>query len=921
MANFFDQFDEASTGGSKSNAPVNFFDQFDAPSVGQGNTPEQTTDAMSVPDKFTRAGIKGLTTGASGLVNTLGKTIDGADPKKLAKLQQLIGAVEERMGVDASQYAPASSITGDANRSLGERLANAPRSVVEMAGPALLGAAAGGLPGAVAMTTATTAGPTIDRKREALGLRTDQELPDSAKTQVGLKIGLDAAALAVGGGLTRGLMGPLEATGVRGLAEAGKRGAMATGADAALGAAATGNDKLLIEGQAPTASDLAVGAAQGAMPGLVAHAPGVAGKVPGAIGEGAATAREGLVNRTFRPLESLEPQSRGYVADLIQRYDGNFNAVSDHLNKELRFASKGLDDVTKEKLGSAGIKIKYGQRLTPEEIQEVSKADPESARVLQSLDSLSAMRDLEAKSLGNRASSINPFENFKTRVGDYALAHLISPKLAAGTAILQTTAALGAKGIDRLTGLSDPAKVITDRYAGTADPMPTIAEARAAAFARDLSGRQAKVGAAKAELDAAKAERVTTKLEGDIGSLATKRIKQLAKERKAESDALWKAARDSVRALNKRDDLQAREERRVDTGIRQQADMMRRSQAVEEARLASEQREADAAMRRQADIMRNSQRVEDQRVAAQQKDADAAMRRQVDLMRNSQSVEERRLANEQRLSDQQMARQAMLMRNSQAVEQQRQSQLLGDIGQQLRIMKASETASSSPAALPLAVARLKAGFAKDAEANAPAPEPTFNTDSMFWGPSSSIKGTPAEKAMMATRALERHNAKITKQEQAATKQKQKQEKEATQAKAEKRVKDAEVVLGKAKDDSNPDMVFVEHRGQRVEQDADKVTNVSGWKRQTKKNIDDRMDVIDAAKSLTKDKAVIRLLDQLAKNWNSRSKNDPDTAYYHLEDAVNDSLMPAEIGKFLFDSWRDVRGTWRMKKGYDEDSDE
>ena len=277
--------------------PKGPWEKYAPPTVTQ--TPEQATDAMSAPDKFTRAGVKGLTSGASGLVNTLGKVVEGADPKKLAKLQQLIGAVEERMGVDPTQYKPASEVTGDPNRPFMERLASAPRSVVEMAGPAIVGGAVGGIPGAVGLTTASTAGPTIDRKREALGLTPDQELPSKAKYEVGTKLALDAALLAGGGKFTKSLMGPIESTGVKALGEAGKRAAQATLVDAGLGADAAASDKVLVEGKFPTASDLAIGAAQGALPGLVAHAPGVAGRVPGAARDAAVTAR-------FKPLESLD---------------------------------------------------------------------------------------------------------------------------------------------------------------------------------------------------------------------------------------------------------------------------------------------------------------------------------------------------------------------------------------------------------------------------------------------------------------------------------------------------------------------------------------------------------------------------------------------------------------------------------------
>jgi hypothetical protein len=722
------------------------------PPTNQRLSPEQATDAMSVPDKFTRAGVKGLTTGASGLVNTLGKSIEGADPKKLAKLQSLIGAIEERMGVDPTQYKPASEVTGDPNRPIMERLASAPRSVVEMAGPAIVGGAVGGLPGAVAATTATTAGSTIDRKREALGLTPDQELPNKAKKEVAAKLGLDAALLAAGGGLTRGLMGPIEATGTRALGEAGKRAALATTVDAGLGMDAAAADKVLVEGKMPTASDLVVGAAQGALPGLVAHTPGVAGRVPGAVGEVGAAAgkavREPVVNRAFRSMEALDPEARGRVADRVKDFGNNFDAAQESLLRDVNSAAKGLDDVTKETIDNIKIAFKNKTPVKQEWIDQVTQADPFAGRAIDDLMTLGSMRGLEDKALGKSTRGLNPFESFKTRVGDYALAHLISPKLGAAAAILQTGADLGARGIDRFTGLADPASVITERYAGTASPTQTIAEARASAFATDLAERQAKASAAKAELDAAKTNQIATRLEGDIGNLATKRVQKLAKDRQAESDRKWKEASQSVRDLNKRDDIQ----------------------------------------------------------------------------NNSDSI--------------------------------------------------------------------------------------YNPEAIEWGPSSSLAGTPAARAITATKALERYNRKVAKDQAAAQRKEEKQKSEAAQAKAANRVKQAEVKADKATEDADPNTIKLNHLGYELTGYTDNIDSIPGWKRRTKQNLDDRREVIDRAKAMTDDTKVRELLDQLERDWNIRtSKYDRKKAYRMLNDLKKDKRIPDDIGNVLLDQWDKVKNTW------------
>ena len=63
---------------------------FGSPTPKAEPTPQQQTDAMSVPEKFGRGATYGVLNGAEGAVNTLGKTVEGADPQKLAKLHSLV---------------------------------------------------------------------------------------------------------------------------------------------------------------------------------------------------------------------------------------------------------------------------------------------------------------------------------------------------------------------------------------------------------------------------------------------------------------------------------------------------------------------------------------------------------------------------------------------------------------------------------------------------------------------------------------------------------------------------------------------------------------------------------------------------------------------------------------------------------------
>lgn len=901
MRNFFDQFDETtSTGGSSQKPSVNFFDQYDSPSVGQSKSPQEATDAMSVPDKFTRAGVKSVTSAASGLTNLAGKTIDGADPQKLAKLQQLISAVEERMGVDASQYAPASDITGDSSKPIMERLANVPRSVVEMSAAPLVGLAAGGIPGAVSLTTASTAGPTIDRKREALGLRPDQDLPNKAKFEVGAKLGLDAALLAAGGQVTKGLLGPVEEAGIRGLAETSKRGLMATGADAAFGAQATAADKVLIEDKMPTVSDLTVGAAQGGLPGLVAHSPGIAMKVPGAVGEAGAAAgkaiRDPVVNRTFRPLESLEPQSRGRAADLIEEFSGNMGAAEDILKKDITRASKNLDDVIKEQVDK--VKIAYDQKvaINPEWIDAIKEADPITGRAVEDLTTFAAMRDLKDNALYTKVKDINPLTNFKSRVTDYAIGHLFSPTLAKAIAAGETAIAGTAYGIDKFTGLSDPAKVIMGKYAGTADRLPTIAQARADANNLANTQRQFRTSAdlysASDGLNTAKAASKLEALKSQFQTAAANdaRVEQKVQERA--NNNFWKEQRERL-AIRTKSDIPASEYLGQDLGV---------SQNVPLAEMVS----SDTKLALQTANLKKF--LQDKRMSQ--------LGKQANIMRNSQALAERQATAEQAATDQALLRQVNLMRNSQATEQARQGEVLRNVGQQNRIRIASEALAERQANAEQS-AQEQAQAAAEAEAAANTPR-EYNIDDTEWGPSTSVKERPKDVQALydANKALLKSREKLQREEKrkqdAEDRKAQKLKDDETKTKAAKKVRDAEKKTEEAAKDADPEFYTFKHRGQQIRVPAKSIEAPKQFEISFQEKTDRRLDMLADAKALTEDKKVHKILDQLAKDWTDTT-NDPSLAYDALEDVVNDNRIPQNIKNNLLDNWDSVKRTWATKR--------
>lgn len=894
---------------------------FGAPTPKPVLTPQQQTDAMSVPEKFGRGAAYGVLNGAEGVVSTLGKSVEGADPQKLAKLHSLVEAVKERMGVSPDQYAPASQTAQDPNATLGQRLANVPRSVVEMAGPAVVGGALGGLPGAVAATTATTAGPTIDRYREAHGMSPNQELTTADKLKVGGKLAADAAAITVGGAFTRGLMGPIEATGVKALTEAGKRGILATSADAALGAEATALDKVAIENKLPSVSDLTVGAAQGGLPGLVAHAPGVAGKLPSAV-------REPVVNRTFRPLETLNPESRGRVADVIDMYGSGskgMNAAENTLNDNVTTASKGLDEVTKEKIGYIKNAIKEGVPVKQEWLDDVNKADPIAGQAVQDLTTFSSMRDLENSSLYKKVKDINPLTNFKSRITDYAIGHLFSPTIAKAIAAGETAIAGTAYGIDKFTGLSNPGKVITDKYAGTAQQAPSIAQARAAAkaefIAQNIKERQAKVDEAQTELDKATALKDFQKFktEQDRASAAEQRAKE------QESKELWKTAittlkskrdTDAIRERYVRDRTDAYQDKTLSALDRlDQADTNAIKQRNKETEQAIKNSKYLLGIRSRSDIpvseamgrsLGESQNVPLPELVSSDARGSLKLNNAVQaLSKDSQAVRDRA-----------MARQASIMRNSQAVEQQRQNQLLANVGQQNRIRMASEQQpyaemQSDPGVFRAnqALARDRAQAAIEAEAAANAPPPrTYNPDNTVWGPSSDIAGTETARAIALAKRLAANNKKLEAEKAASERKANKQAEVKAQAKADRRVKEAEAKLNETKVEADPNTLVFEHRGQKIVKSKDDVGNPKAYREKFVRFTDKRLNLLDKAKGLTKSKEAHKLLDQLADDW-THSTNDPTQAQNHMMRISNKNEIPEVVRKYLKENWNSVEGTW------------
>lgn len=536
-------------------------------------TPQQQTDAMSVPEKFGRAATYGIVNGAEGAVNTLGKSIEGVDPQKLAKLQSLISAVKERMGVSPDQYAPASQAAQDPNATLGQRLLNVPRSVVEMAGPAVVGGAIGGLPGAVATIGATEAGPTVDRVREADKTSPDQELTVGQKARVAAKVATDMGLAALGGKATLGAAEPIMATGLQGLKQAATQTGKAVGIDALAGSGATAADKALVDKELASPSDLAVGAVQGGLPGLAARAPRDFG--------GGLKARENI-------LSDLNPESLNRLNERIQTHkeagaENPLAAAKSDIQNEINFyktenspllkdilEKTGHTDTTKVALDNAIDAVKENRPVPVKTLDTLSTTlggtyhGDNLLRLLSDHEALNKVNDLSQSSLSNSklGKVLNPFGRWPTSALDLGAsavllggAHhipylgMVPPEVAAGLLGTQAAGYFGMKGIDRLTGASDinslVNKISKKNGGDTGAPIttPSFPELQAQAKAQVAAQREFRQTAEKhtayEELNKAKQELALANLKAKFQQAAMRHAK--AEQRAKDAQMSWQA--------------------------------------------------------------------------------------------------------------------------------------------------------------------------------------------------------------------------------------------------------------------------------------------------------------------------------------------------------------------------------------------
>lgn len=586
---------------------------FKAAGVSTKDVAAEKTNKLSTTEKFAKGAISGTIGGFENVASLLDKAGIG-DKDKIQVMRDIASGARGMFGVTPQEYKPAGDTTWDSNKPFLERAAEAPRAMVEAAAPMALASMAG--PVAAGLTVgATQAAPTIDRRRAVEGLTPDQELSTEGKFRVAGDL---AAQIGLGGLSSKLTFGasPVKAVGLEGVKGAAKQLGATAAADAAIGAGGTIADKAILENESPTLSDIAVG--------------GIAGGAGGLIGGAKRAAKEAVVSTRFRALGDLDPQSRGEVADRLKEFGNNFEATRRTLLDDVTEASKGLDGVSKKYISDAKIKFEKGQRVNPEWIDAVSQSDQEAGRALRNLDTFGIMRNYDKESFSSDAAKINPLSNWQVRWGDITAAHLLGPKAALALAGLQGAGVAAAKGIDKLTGLSDPAKVITDKFAGTASPSVPIAEARAAAKAKAFQQNDfrkvADLDAATRELEKAKLEEQKLKFRKVASKDAEIQQKRKDKEANANVSTFQKKAIGSLDLLDRLEASDrtkaAADEKAFWDNLRDQKDMMVRSQADEESRIAQESKAFSSMLKQQKEGLAIRERSE----GASSTDAGMALR-------------------------------------------------------------------------------------------------------------------------------------------------------------------------------------------------------------------------------------------------------------------------------------------------------
>lgn len=578
---------------------------------------KQQTEDLPIATKA----LKALAFSAENLMKGDAKTASYAGAKDLAShMYRNAQNAHEMGGLD--NYDPASPHFADSSKPWTERIGYAPRALLEGAAPMVqhgLGFIAGGPAGAAASVGAAELGNTIDEVNAAD--KTDPNTTPSVQQAARIlgKVGVDAGLTVAGGGATLGAKASLPKAAIT---------------DAIVGAGSVTADKGLIHGELPTKEDVALNAGVGGLTGAVI-------RLPSAAREGAGQVHQSIIDKRLEPLETASPTSLARAAKLIEENQRGIEGAQEKLHLSLNeqrghrdftsqirsieeaAAAKGQKDTIKEDLRLLHDDLSKGDVVSPDAIQKIASrisGTHEGDRIVQSLTDMNTLNHMNQLDTGGLSASplgmaLNPFQRDRTStpatragaaLGRLAEGATIGHSLWSGkpSALLAIAGQFGGsqvlKGIDKLSGAADFEKSVVKKYAGgdtgpgiDSKPFQTIRGEQQAK--QDLQNEFRKA----ADLDVTNKELQQAKLEKkilDFRRIAARDAKLTQKLKDKEIDSrISKFQKQTDGKLKLLDALEAEDRSKAAAAEksfwdkqREQKDIMVRSQADEERRVASE---------------------------------------------------------------------------------------------------------------------------------------------------------------------------------------------------------------------------------------------------------------------------------------------------------------------------------------------
>jgi hypothetical protein len=469
---------------------------------GPSGSPTTSTSGDSEAGKtITQKGLDALKYGGGQMVQGLASTskvLGGPDyTNEVAAL-----------GTNGGTYTPASTGLFDKSKGWMERLGFLPRFLAEqvpqVGGMVAADALTGGI-GGPALIAGSTLGPGVQAAQEASGNATPSTMDyvkgiGNAGVQAGLaKVGFGGASGAIGSTADSALAK------AAGIAKAAGTGALAVGAgDLA--------NKGIIEGQLPSADELATSALAG----------GVGAGALRGIGEAVPSrptlkfadidpANGANLAEHFNGLDTSTPEASYEAVNQVEGKLQNLIKTEPDTQAQLNFLEKqpGYDADIRQKLNGVRDQLKDGQVVDPQAISDIGDAlrpiapvgdEPQnmvarqSDKLVQSLQDYNSLNkvklagayDPQAGTFGNKVTTLGAIANSKAltpRWNPYhmglegmalhyltGMAGVPSVAVAAGIPAAQAIVRSGVRGLDGALGMrSNPLEQFTSRFGGAGD--------------------------------------------------------------------------------------------------------------------------------------------------------------------------------------------------------------------------------------------------------------------------------------------------------------------------------------------------------------------------------------------------------------------------------------------------------------------